>query len=343
MGQLRYSIIVPVYNKEEYIAPCMDSLLLQMNESDEIILVDDGSADSSGKICDEYAAKHSNVKVIHQANSGVSRARNKGIKASEGQYLLFIDCDDTVDDGLLEEASVLMQNSLMMIFGMSFDYYKDERLIRNEILSYTSDCRYTKKQLEAAFLELFETNSLSSACNKVFLGDIIRRHQIEFNEKMYLYEDLDYVLRYLSYAEDDSVIEIVKHPYYHYRLSAAQANVNSRISDLSRLISNMNELKKGFAMFEKTSVSKDITETKYAEIYLDLLYHHLISSSKLKQSVETILSKAKIDETGIKFEGNRKVLYECIQNKNAAGLEKYIRQRRLKRQIRQTVKKLIGK
>lgn len=343
MGQLRYSIIVPVYNKEKYLIPSIDSLLLQMCELDEIILVDDGSTDSSGTICDELSKKHINIKVIHQKNSGVSRARNEGIKASEGKYLLFIDCDDTVEAGLLERASILMRKSRMMIFGMSFDYYKDEHLIRNEILSYNRDCQYTRKQMDELFPELFATNSLSSACNKVFLAEIIRSNQLRFNEKMYLYEDLDFVLRYLSCIENDSTVSIVMHPYYHYRLSATQTNLYARVSDLEKLIANMNELKKGFIQFENTSSSKDIKELKYTEIYLDLLYLHLIDSRHLKQSVETVLSKVMIDETKAALEGNRKMLYECIRNKNASALEKFIRQKKVKRSIRQTAKKLMGK
>ena len=102
------SIIVPVYNVEKYLRKCVDSLLAQdlSPEEYEIILVDDGSTDQSGSICDKYAACHSNVKVIHQQNGGLSAARNTGIEAAQGQYVQFVDSDDYLEPKVLK---VLME------------------------------------------------------------------------------------------------------------------------------------------------------------------------------------------------------------------------------------------
>jgi len=90
------SIIVPVYNVEKYLERCLTSLLEQEYKDIEIILVDDGSTDSSGEICDSYAEKYNNIKVIHQSNGGLSAARNTGVKAAEGDYIAFVDSDDWV-------------------------------------------------------------------------------------------------------------------------------------------------------------------------------------------------------------------------------------------------------
>lgn len=101
---LTYSVIIPVYKVEKYLPACIDSVLAQDTASEyEIILVDDGSPDGSGAICDEYAAKHEHIRVIHQPNSGVSVARNTGIDAARGEYLLFLDSDDLWKPGLLSE------------------------------------------------------------------------------------------------------------------------------------------------------------------------------------------------------------------------------------------------
>lgn len=96
------SIIVAVYNGEKYIRKCVDSLLAQTYTNLEIILIDDGSTDSSGKMCDEYAAKDTRVRVIHQKNAGVSSARNIGIKESRGKYVAFVDSDDWVAPAFIE-------------------------------------------------------------------------------------------------------------------------------------------------------------------------------------------------------------------------------------------------
>ena len=92
----KISVIVPVYNVEKYIGECIKSIINQDYENIEIILVDDGSNDKSGEICDEYTLKDKRVKVIHKENGGVSSARNRGIESSTGEYIAFVDGDDYV-------------------------------------------------------------------------------------------------------------------------------------------------------------------------------------------------------------------------------------------------------
>lgn len=96
------SIIVPVYNVENYLHRCVDSILAQTFTDFELLLIDDGSSDNSGAICDDYAAQDDRVKVIHKKNGGVSSARNAGIRASEGEYIAFVDSDDYIDDELYD-------------------------------------------------------------------------------------------------------------------------------------------------------------------------------------------------------------------------------------------------
>ena len=96
------SVIVPIYNVEKYLPQCIESILRQTYTNLEIILVDDGSPDSCPQICDDYAAKDSRIKVIHQANSGVSAARNSGLKIAKGKYIGFIDGDDYIEPDMYE-------------------------------------------------------------------------------------------------------------------------------------------------------------------------------------------------------------------------------------------------
>ena len=99
---MKISVIVPVYNVEKYLTKCVDSIMNQTYKDLEIILVDDGSTDNSGKICDEYVKKDKRFKVIHKKNGGLSDARNVGIKNSTGEYLSFIDSDDYIDNDMIE-------------------------------------------------------------------------------------------------------------------------------------------------------------------------------------------------------------------------------------------------
>ena len=93
-----FSVIVPVYNVEKYLSECIDSILCQTFTDFELILVDDGSKDKSGEICDQYAQKDSRIKVIHKENGGLSDARNFGTAASNGKYIVYLDSDDYISD-----------------------------------------------------------------------------------------------------------------------------------------------------------------------------------------------------------------------------------------------------
>ena len=97
------SVIVPIYNVENYINRCLNSIINQTYKNLQIILVDDGSTDDSGKVCDKYALKDSRIKVIHQKNSGPVRARKTGLEASTGEYIGFVDSDDWIEPNMYEE------------------------------------------------------------------------------------------------------------------------------------------------------------------------------------------------------------------------------------------------
>ena len=98
------SVIVPVYKVEKYLHECVDSILAQTFRDFELILVDDGSPDNCGAICDEYAAKDSRIRVIHQENQGLSGARNSGIDVARGEYITFVDADDSIEPCLYTTA-----------------------------------------------------------------------------------------------------------------------------------------------------------------------------------------------------------------------------------------------
>ncbi|MBQ3418156.1 MAG: glycosyltransferase [Ruminococcus sp.] len=108
-AKIKLSVIVPVYNAEKYLSGCVDSLLQNQTKEFEIVLVDDGSSDGSRAICDAYASKYENIRVIHQDNGGAGSARNAGIAVARGRYLTFIDADDTLEAGYLDAAVRYME------------------------------------------------------------------------------------------------------------------------------------------------------------------------------------------------------------------------------------------
>ena len=120
----KISVIIPVYNVEKYLSKCIESVLEQDFSDYEIILIDDGSTDTSGKLCDEYAENYSAIKVIHQQNKGLGGARNTGIEAAEGQYLLFVDSDDYIRDNIMTFLydTAVCNDSDIVAFGMDYVY-----------------------------------------------------------------------------------------------------------------------------------------------------------------------------------------------------------------------------
>ena len=116
------SVIIPVYNVEEYLVKCVDSILNQTYRALEVILVNDGSRDASGRICDELAAKDSRIKVIHQENGGLSKARNAGIEAAVGEYITFVDSDDWLEaDGYEHLMGLMEKYRVKLVCGGNFD------------------------------------------------------------------------------------------------------------------------------------------------------------------------------------------------------------------------------
>ena len=127
---IKYSIVVSIYNIEKYISKCIESIINQTYTNIELILVDDGSKDSSGSICDSYALKDNRIKVIHKQNAGLGMARNTGLENATGDYILFIDGDDFIDLKLLETVNKYLSDKKYDIVSYdSVDYYSDDKII----------------------------------------------------------------------------------------------------------------------------------------------------------------------------------------------------------------------
>lgn len=164
------SVILPVYNRESYLKKCIDSVLNQENVDLELILIDDGSTDGSPAICDDYASRYENVRVYHQENSGLSVVRNAGLDNASGEYIVFIDSDDFLPEGILAKMLLqLKENDADMVMG-NYAEYDDEG---NYIKQFPIPEKYLNKVLtkrEACELLLFsgESHVLIVSWGKIF-------------------------------------------------------------------------------------------------------------------------------------------------------------------------------
>lgn len=147
VGDIFFSVVIPVYNVKDYLEKCVESVLGQTFENFEVILVDDGSSDGCSGLCDRYAGKDNRVRVIHKENGGLVSARNAGIKSASGNYICYVDGDDWVGDGLLETLYRVLseQGELDMVVYNAIYQYDDRQ---EDIPCYVKSGFYDKQRLE---------------------------------------------------------------------------------------------------------------------------------------------------------------------------------------------------
>ena len=169
---LLMSIIVPVYNVEEYLSRCIDSLINQTYQNLEIILVDDGSPDRCGAICDKYAAKDNRIKVIHKQNGGLADARNAGIGICTGEYVMFVDSDDWIELNACKVISDIIgeTNADLVVFARN-NVYDNGKIIKSK--THGSKLVSSSECLKALVYRIVNSGVFSSSCNKCYSRDIL--------------------------------------------------------------------------------------------------------------------------------------------------------------------------
>lgn len=208
------SVIVPVYKVENVLHYCIDSILNQTYKDFELILVDDGSPDNSGKICDEYAQKDNLIKVIHKENGGVSSARNCGIDAAKGKYICFVDSDDTLQSTYLSELLSQMRNDIHFALCCYNKVYADKRIEKNLIENQSEYFSFNKNDI----MTINKFVIMSQPWNKIFDRSIIEEYNIRMDENLSLGEDMLFVYQYLSHIIDEQ-FAVVNKPLYDYTIA----------------------------------------------------------------------------------------------------------------------------
>jgi glycosyltransferase involved in cell wall biosynthesis len=208
MDQL-VSVIVPVYNVEKYIHKCIESLLGQTYKAIEIILVDDGSKDGSGAICDEYASKDSRVKVIHKENGGLSSARNSALEIAQGKYLSFVDSDDYVDVQMYEK---MVRACEEYDAGITIcNHYVDDDGVYSVENSYLDTVKVYES--EQALRLLIEDDYIRNYfCDKLFRADLLEGIRFPLKRN---YEDV--ARMYLLFEKSERICQIPDFMYYYVR------------------------------------------------------------------------------------------------------------------------------
>ncbi|MDR2886857.1 MAG: glycosyltransferase [Bacteroidales bacterium] len=235
------SVIVPVYNTQKYLPQCIDSLLGQTLEHIEIILVDDGSTDSSPAICDRYAEHDRRVKVIHKKNAGQGYARNSGLEAATGEYITFVDSDDCVDPTAYRQLCTMAGNAQADILYFSYRRFNDRgetwnaTHVRNkkQYCLTPEDIRKLTLDMVANPPECSNIRDIEcSVCVAIYRHSTIKKHGIKFKSERELHsEDLLFNLDCIMHS---STVVAIPDVFYNYRANPSSFSLTANSSRINR-------------------------------------------------------------------------------------------------------------
>lgn len=232
MDKVQISIIIPVYNAEKWLDRCLNSILIQNYPSCEIILVDDGSPDSSPLICEKYSSMDPRFRTIHQENMGVSAARNAGLNVADGRYIMFVDADDALSPGALNVMSEALDSDPDFVTG-GFNIY-DGGLFYTDMRPQMTGF-YAPDAMNGFWNDtMSRTGELyRGPWAKLYRRSIIKRHSLKFNTELSYAEDKLFLYDFLNYVSSASSVSVPVYEYYRHEGSLSGGKTTEkRVSQL---------------------------------------------------------------------------------------------------------------
>ena len=278
----KVSIIIPVYNAEKTLVKCLNSVMGQQYDNYDVILINDGSSDSSGRICTDFQKDHKNVIYIDQNNSGASCARNAGLEKASGKYIVFVDSDDRISADFLKKMTDAAQKNNAQLVACEFTNYDPKKGFAERRCSYDTDVirsgKGVKKELTyKAFDNRSKQNLTNSVC-KLFLRDIIEKNNIRFKSNVRLFEDTLFVSEYYQFI--DRFVYI--HRSMYQRLLHEGSEINSYKPDVFKEIEST--LKEYFALKKKYDLSGKY-ESRFALDICKIIINHNLLRADNKESI----------------------------------------------------------
>ena len=241
MEEILLSIIIPIYNLEDYISYCLDSIVSQVKENVEIILIDDGSKDKSREICESYCEKYCYIKYFYQDNAGVSVARNNGLKKAVGDYILFVDGDDwIINNSIPQIINKIKNNREVDIFAGDFVKSKNNHTKSKKVKNTSLNLK--KYDFPENLIKLFETNNFNPSlwCN-IIKRNLFFSNNILLDANVKYTEDMDCMLQLFLKAKK---IDFIEKPFYVYRQNQASATHScslKRVDDTMNFVIKWND------------------------------------------------------------------------------------------------------
>ncbi|MBF7095392.1 glycosyltransferase [Streptococcus sp. HF-1907] len=274
---MKYSVIIPVYNVENYLPRCIDSLLTQNYSDLEILLIDNGSKDQSGQICENYAAQFSNITAYHIPNKGVSSARNFGLAKAKGEFICFVDADDYLVENLFSDVENQLDSELDLLV---FSYYNSIEKNLSEIARSAKILpikgKKDKSEFIALFQELFLTDMMYTVWNKIYRREFLEKHQIVF-ENYELGEDVRFNRTVYECVNEIAFSQTCYYVYISGRASSAMGQYNS-----NRMKYQLEELEKVDQLMSRWGIHD---EQFVDQIKARILMSNIQNISKQKMSL----------------------------------------------------------
>lgn len=196
MTESLVSIIVPVYNTADYLEDCIHSIINQTYQNIEIIMIDDGSTDDSGKICDILSCRDQRIRVIHQDNQGSGAARNAGLLATKGKYVSFVDSDDYIHPQFIEKMVFAIDDGKYDVCCSDLQYFSNMQSVRALINQSCGDCPVKVLTQKEMILSLLHQTCECSVVNRMYKSSIIREEGLRFQKQYRFWEDMEFNLDY---------------------------------------------------------------------------------------------------------------------------------------------------
>jgi len=277
-----FSVIVPVYNVEQYLQECVNSILSQTFSDYELILVDDGSKDTSGLICDEYAAKDARVKVIHKENGGQSTARNAGLNMATGKFAVFLDSDDFIcKDYFFADLYAACSDDTDVI---AYKYYKYCDGRQEECVSSLAGIDESSKA--SIIEELVRRDAFFCSCwSKIVRLELLKQHNLYFNENLSC-EDMDWYYAVVSHAE---AFQVIDKAYICYRQRAGSVTSVFKEKSITDYIYTLKKWGDALGKIEDTAL-KSTMLSSLAKLYCNLLISYARHPKELRHLKSQIFS-----------------------------------------------------
>ena len=277
------SIIIPLYNGENYIKDCLDSIISQTYQEIEVIVVDDGSTDNSAGVVSAYKERESKIMFLQKENGGVSSARNLGIENAHGEYLMFVDADDIILDETFVEKMIAYSDKDYVVSGVTHRKFKEDTSFSDSFSTLSPESGNGMKSLPDNF---FVNGFMHSSCAKLYKRSIIVQNEIRF-PKVRLSEDSLFNIAYIKYVDSWQILNDKDYCYMH-RYCGQNATAKFEETDIDIYINLYEEMKK-LPLSEK--IVNEVIYAQFLATCLRCIRVGDIKKQKNGQKLRTILRK----------------------------------------------------